>query len=133
MMMRLLVVCLVAAALLWPALAHAPDADSECIRPGRTDPSPASYTEDQRILFDTWNYGNLLGSGGVLEVLNNDGGNGVSSINCKYSYLSTSLLSSDCQVILSNRSRHSPIHGHSEILNWLGNICSTVVNGVWLC
>ena len=132
-MMRLLVVCLVAAALLWPALAHAPDADSECIKPGRTDPSPASYTVDQRILFDTWNYENLLGSGGRLQMLNIDGeGNGVSSINCKYSYLSTSLLSSDYKVILSNRSRHSPIHGHSEILKWPGNICITVVNGVWL-
>ena len=132
-MMRLLVVCLVAATLLWPALAQAPDADFECIRPGRTDPSPASYLEDQRILFDTWNYENLLGSGGVLQTLDIDGeGSGVSSINCKYSYLSTSLLSSDCKVILSNRSRHSPIHGHSEILKWPGNICITVVNGVWL-
>ena len=72
--------CLVAATLLWPALAQAPDADSECIRPGRTDPSPVSYPVDQRILFDTWNYENLLGSGGVLQTLNSDGeGNGVSS------------------------------------------------------
>ena len=132
-MMRLLVVCLVAAALLWPALAQAPDADSSCIDPMRTDPSPVSYPEDQRILFDTWNYEDLLGSGGVLQTLNMDGeGSGVSSINCKYSYLSTSLLSSDCKVILSNRSRHSPIHGHSEILKWPGNICITVVNRVWL-
>ena len=72
--------CLVAATLLWPALAQAPDADFTCIRPGRTDPSPVSYTVDQRILFDSWNYENLLGSGGVLQTLNIDGeGNGVSS------------------------------------------------------
>ena len=73
-------VCLVAATLLWPALAQAPDADFQCIRPGRTDPSPVRYTVDQRILFDTWNYERLLDSGGVLQTLNIDGeGNGVSS------------------------------------------------------
>ena len=131
MMMRLLVVCLVAATLLWPALAQAPDADSRCVDEDATDPSFTPYPEDQRVLFDTWNYENL----GVLQMLNIDGeGSGVSSINCKYSYSSTNLLSSDCKVILSNRSRHSPIHGYmySEILKWPGNICITVVNGVWL-
>ena len=59
----------------------APDADSTCIDPGRTDPSPVRYTEDQRILFDTWNYERLLGPGGVLQTLNIDGeGSGVSSM-----------------------------------------------------
>ena len=73
-------VCLVAATLLWPALAQAPDADFDCIDPRRTDPSPVSYPEDQRILFDTWNYERLLGSGGRLQTLDIDGeGSGVSS------------------------------------------------------
>ena len=64
--------CLVAATLLWPALAQAPgDREDSC---GDDD---HSYPPEWHVLFDTWNYVNLFG-GGPLRALNNDGGFGVS-------------------------------------------------------
>ena len=65
--------CLVAATLLWPALAQAPgDSEDSC---GDDD---HTYPPEWHVLFDTWNYVCLF-DGGPLRALNNDGeGAGVS-------------------------------------------------------
>ena len=73
--MRLLVLCLVAATLLWPALAQAPgDREDDC---GDDD---HTYPSEWHVLFDTWNYVDLF-DGGPLRVLNDDGGSGVSTLH----------------------------------------------------
>ena len=66
-------VCLVAATLLWPALAQAPG-DREFDECGDDD---HTYPPEWRVLFDTWNYEDLF-DGWPLRVVNQDGGDGVS-------------------------------------------------------
>ena len=75
-------VCLVAATLLWPALAQAPG-DREFDECGEDD---HTYPPQWHVLFDTWNYEDLF-DGGPLRTLNEDRGSGVSVLHVQFSSL----------------------------------------------
>ena len=66
-------VCLVAATLLWPALAQAPG-DRDFRQCGEDD---HTYPPEWHVVYDTWNYEELFDKG-PLRTLNEDGGSGVS-------------------------------------------------------
>ena len=99
-------VCLVAATLLWPALAQAPgDRENDC---GDDD---HTYPSEWHVLFDTWNYVDLF-DGGPLRVLNNDGGSGVSISVASYLHelwISLCLIQILCHsVVIIITCRHVP-------------------------